>query len=133
MAECLGLQLKERDRLDPAMQALLDNLPLLARRDMGALKRACGVDDDDLRDMVSELKALTPRPGAAFGAEPVQPVTPDVFVREDGTGYWRVDLNSDTLPRLLVDSATTPAWPAPRAATRRRPSWPTAWPRPTGW
>ncbi len=103
VAECLSLQLKERDRLDPAMAALLDNLPLLARRDMGALKRACGVDDEDLREMVAELRALTPRPGAAFGAEPVQPVVPDVFVREDGTGYWRVDLNADTLPRLLVD------------------------------
>ena len=101
--ECLGLQLKERNRFDPAMAALLDNLALLARRDMAALKRACGVDDEDLKEMICELKALTPRPGAAFGSEPIQPVVPDVFVREDGTGYWRVDLNSDTLPRLLVD------------------------------
>jgi RNA polymerase sigma-54 factor len=101
--ECLALQLKERNRFDPAMAALLDNLALLARRDMAGLKRACGVDDDDLKDMIAELKALTPRPGAAFGSEPLQPVVPDVFVREDGTGYWRVDLNSDTLPRLLVD------------------------------
>jgi RNA polymerase sigma-54 factor len=101
--ECLALQLKERNRFDPAMAALLDNLALLARRDMAGLKRACGVDDEDLKEMIAELKALTPRPGAAFGSEPLQPVVPDVFVREDGAGYWRVDLNSDTLPRLLVD------------------------------
>jgi RNA polymerase sigma-54 factor len=101
--ECLALQLKERNRFDPAMAALLDNLVLLARRDMATLKRVCGVDDEDLKEMISELKALTPRPGAAFGSEPLQPVVPDVFVREDGAGYWRVDLNSDTLPRLLVD------------------------------
>ncbi len=101
--ECLALQLKERNRFDPAMAALLDNLALLARRDMAALKRVCGVDDEDLKEMITELKALTPRPGAAFGSEPLQPVVPDVFVREDGAGYWRVDLNSDTLPRLLVD------------------------------
>jgi RNA polymerase sigma-54 factor len=101
--ECLMLQLKERNRFDPAMAALLDNLPLLARRDFVALKRACEVDDEDLRDMVAELKSLTPRPGSAFGGEPAQSVTPDVFVREGAGGLWLLELNSETLPRLLVD------------------------------
>src|ERR1019366_3748446 len=72
--ECLTLQLKERDRFDPAMGAVLDNLDLLGRRDMGGLGRACGVDDEDLRDMRGELRALTPRPGASFGGEPASPV-----------------------------------------------------------
>lgn len=101
--ECLGLQLKEKNRLDPAMACMLDNLDLLARRDLTALRKACGVDDEDLREMIAELKALTPRPGAAFGAEAVQAVAPDVFVREDPAGGWRVELNSDTLPKLLID------------------------------
>jgi RNA polymerase sigma-54 factor len=101
--ECLALQLKEKDRLDPAMAALLDNLPLLARRDLAGLRAACGVDDDDLTEMIAELKGLTPRPGAAFGAEPVHTLAPDVFVRETPGGLWRVELNSDTLPRVLVD------------------------------
>jgi RNA polymerase sigma-54 factor len=101
--ECLMLQLKDRDRYDPAMASLLDNLPLLARRDMAALKRACGVDDEDLREMVAELRGLTPRPGAAFGGEPAQAVAPDVFVREGLGGLWHVELNTDTLPRLLID------------------------------
>jgi RNA polymerase sigma-54 factor len=103
LRECLMLQLKDRNRYDPAMAALLDNLPLLARRDMAALKRACAVDDEDLREMVAELRALTPRPGSVFGGEPAQPVSPDVFVREGPGGLWHVELNSDTLPRLLVD------------------------------
>ncbi|HEY9234329.1 MULTISPECIES: RNA polymerase factor sigma-54 [Phenylobacterium] len=101
--ECLMLQLKELDRCDPAMVAMLDNLDLLARRDMAGLRRVCGVDDDDLRDMIAEIRALTPRPGAAFGGEPSQPVSPDVFVREGAGGLWHVELNTDTLPRLLVD------------------------------
>ena len=101
--ECLMIQLKDRNRCDPAMMALLDNLPLLARHDMPALKRACGVDDEDLREMVAELRALTPRPGAAFGGEPAQTVVPDVYVREGLGGLWHVELNSETLPRLLVD------------------------------
>ncbi|MFM8939650.1 MAG: RNA polymerase factor sigma-54 [Phenylobacterium sp.] len=103
LRECLYLQLRERNRCDPAMIALLDHLDLLARRDLAALRRVCGVDDEDLRDMISEIRALTPRPGIAFGAEPLSPVTPDVIVREGPGGLWNVELNSDTLPRLLVD------------------------------
>jgi RNA polymerase sigma-54 factor len=85
------------------MAALVDNLDLLARRDMAALRRVCGVDDEDLREMIAEVRGLTPRPGAAFGGEPTAPVTPDVMIREGPGGLWNVELNSDTLPRLLVD------------------------------
>ena len=101
--ECLMIQLKDQNRYDPAIGALLDNLPLLAKRDLGALKKACGVDDEDLREMIAEIRGLTPRPGAAFGGEPTSPVAPDVYVREGSGGLWNVELNSDTLPRLLVD------------------------------
>jgi RNA polymerase sigma-54 factor len=103
VADCLMLQLKERDRYDPAMAALLDNIELVARRDMASLRRLCGVDDEDLKDMLAELRALTPRPGAAFGGEPIAPVAPDVIVRESLGGLWHVELNSDVLPRLLID------------------------------
>ncbi len=101
--ECLKLQLIERNRFDPAMAALIDNLELLARRDLTALRRICGVDDEDMADMIAELKSLNPRPGSQFGAEPSQGVVPDVFVRPDPAGGWRIDLNSDTLPRILID------------------------------
>jgi RNA polymerase sigma-54 factor len=85
------------------MAALLDNLDLLARRDMNALRKACGVDDEDLREMVAEIRALTPRPGAAFHSDPPQTLTPDVHVRETPGGLWHVELNTDTLPKVLVD------------------------------
>jgi RNA polymerase sigma-54 factor len=101
--ECLAIQLKDKNRYDPAIAALLDNLPLLARRDLVALKKLCGVDDEDLRDMIAEVRGLTPRPGAAFGGDAATPVAPDVFVREGPGGLWHVELNTDTLPRLLVD------------------------------
>ena len=103
LGECLALQLKERDRLDPAMQALLDNLELLADRDLSALIGVCGVDAEDIADMVAEIKALNPKPGLAYGAETVQTLVPDVFVRHDPEGVWIVELNSDTLPRVLVN------------------------------
>jgi RNA polymerase sigma-54 factor len=85
------------------MAALLDNLPLLARGDMAALRRFCGVDAEDLADMIAELRRLDPKPGYAFGAEPVQPVVPDVFVRAGPGGVWQVELNTEVLPRVLVN------------------------------
>jgi len=104
LAECLALQLRERDRLDPLMQILLQNLPLLARHDRAALMRLCGVDGEDMAGMIDEIRALNPKPGLAFGGAPAQPVVPDVFVRRAPGGGWMVELNNATLPRVLVNS-----------------------------
>jgi RNA polymerase sigma-54 factor len=104
LSECLALQLREKERLDPAMAALLSNLDLVARRDLAGLCARCEVDAEDITDMIVEIRALTPKPGLAFGSEPVQAVVPDVFVREAPDGTWLVELNTDTLPRLLVNS-----------------------------
>ncbi len=76
LAECLALQLRELDRYDPAMQAMIANLPLVAKRDFAALRRICGVDDEDLTDMLGEIRRLDPKPGRAFGGSIVQPVAP---------------------------------------------------------
>lgn len=104
LKECLALQLRERDRLDPAMQALLDNLEMLAKRDITGLMRICGVDQEDISDMVKEIRALNPKPGLLFGGEPVQTLVPDVYVRRANDGGWAVELNTETLPRVLVNS-----------------------------
>jgi RNA polymerase sigma-54 factor len=103
LAECLGLQLRELDRLDPAMEALLGHLELVAKRDFSALRKICGVDEEDLVEMIGEIKGLNPKPGFAFSSVLVQPIVPDVFVRQAADGGWTVELNHDTLPRVLVN------------------------------
>ena len=103
LAECLRLQLREKDRLDPAMAALVDHLDLLAKREFGQLRKACGVDEEDLADMIAEIRRLDPKPGLIFGSTPSEPVTPDVFVRNTPDGGWQVDLNSDALPRVVAN------------------------------
>ncbi len=103
LAECLALQLADRNRLDPAMQALLDHLDLLARRDFAALLRLCGVDMDDLSEMIAEIRALDPKPGLQMADEVAQPISPDILMRPQPGGGWIVELNSDTLPRVLVN------------------------------
>ena len=103
LAECLALQLRERDRFDPAMQAMIANLPALARRDFSLLRKVCGVDDEDLADMIAEIKRLEPKPGRAFGDPPGAPAIPDVYVLAAPDRTWRVELNSQALPRVLVN------------------------------
>jgi len=101
--ECLAIQLRDKDRLDPLMERLLDNLHLIAAHDMAGLARAVGADREDLIDMLAELRQLDPKPGRAFEAGPVEAVVPDVFVREASAGGWSLELNADVLPRVLVN------------------------------
>ncbi len=105
LPECLKLQLREKDRLDPAMDALIDNLELLAKRDFVALIKICGVGRDDLVDMMQEIQALDPKPGAAFETMPLSPIAPDVLVSTANDGSWLIELNSETLPRILVNQS----------------------------
>ena len=104
LAECLAIQLKQLDRFDPAMEALCRHLNLLAERRFNDLARLCGVDSADLADMVAEIRALDPRPGQRFeGAAEAQPVIPDILMRQGRDGGWIIELNPDTLPRVLVN------------------------------
>jgi RNA polymerase sigma-54 factor len=103
LAESLAIQLRERNRYDPQIARLLDNLDLLATHNLAALKRAVGVDPEELADMIAEIKALNPKPGLKFGSVQLQLVLPDVLVRPAHDGSWLVELNNDTLPRVLVN------------------------------
>lgn len=105
VSECLALQLRDRGRYDPAMQAMLDNLDLVAKHDIRQLMDICGVDKADIQDMLLELRQLSPKPGAGFSSETSVAVAPDVYVRELPNGMYSVELNSETLPRVLMDKA----------------------------
>ena len=101
--ECLALQLFEKDRLDPAMGILLQHLDLLARRENAALMRLCNVDAEDLAEMVAEIRQLNPKPAMAFTSDVAPPIVPDVFLRPQPGGGWHVELNTETLPRVLAN------------------------------
>ena len=105
LAECLAIQLRERDRFDPAMQALIENLDLLAKRDFTALRKICNVEEEDVLDMLGEIRQLDPKPGRAFGGGSIETIFPDVIVRPLQGGLWHVELNTDVLPRILVNQS----------------------------
>lgn len=103
LAECLALQLKDQNRYDPVIGKFLDNLHLVASHNFAALKKAVGVEMDELVEIVAEIKRLNPKPGLKYGSVQMQPVVPDVLVRPAPDGNWIVELNSETLPRVLVN------------------------------
>jgi len=102
LSECLALQAKEADRYDPCMKLLIDNLELLAAGRIAQLQRLCMVDDEDMADMIRELRGYDPKPGCRFGSGRIEAVTPDVYVTRGAKG-WQVEINSGSLPRVLVD------------------------------
>jgi RNA polymerase sigma-54 factor len=105
LAECLAIQLKEKDRYDPFMERLLENLDMIAACDFQRLRKLCGVDQDELREMIGELRALNPKPGAGFEMGSVETLVPDVIVKRGPDGEWKAELNPNAAPSLAVDRA----------------------------
>jgi RNA polymerase sigma-54 factor len=105
LRECLEIQLIDKDRFDPYMQRLLAHLDLLAAHDFVRLRKVCGVNEEDFADMLAELKALDPRPALAYAGGTAEPIIPDVLMRPRPDGAWHIELNSQTLPRVLVNQA----------------------------
>ncbi len=103
LKECLAIQLRERDRFDPAMEALVDNLDLLARHELPRLIKRCGVDAEDMAEMIAEIRQLNPKPAQAFDHEAAETLVPDILLFAKPDGSWRLELNPETLPRVLVN------------------------------
>ena len=104
LAECLRLQLEERGWLDDAMEKMLTHLDLVGRRDWSALIRICGIDGERLQTMVGRIRTLNPKPALAFDYVVAQPMIPDVMMRPQPGGGWVIELNNETLPRVLVNN-----------------------------
>ncbi|MER8419187.1 RNA polymerase factor sigma-54 [Mesorhizobium sp. M1329] len=105
LRECLEIQLRQRNRLDPAMAALVAHLEMLARRDFEALKQHCGVDEEDLLDMMHEIRALDPKPGNRFQSGASESIIPDIWVTPSPHGGWQIELDPATLPKLLINQS----------------------------
>ena len=103
LPDFFAAQLKEKDRFDPAMARLVAHLDLLADKEYGKLMKLCGVDAEDLAQMIDELRRLNPRCSTNYGDAPVPTVVPDVLVRKNKAGDFVVELNQAVLPRVLMN------------------------------
>ena len=106
LSECMALQLEERGQLDAPMRTLLENLNMLGDHDFKGLAEKCGVNETYLKDMIEEIRGVNPKPTSDFDHLVVQTAIPDVLMKrlpKNLGGGWRVELNTDTLPRVLVN------------------------------
>lgn len=107
LEECLALQLEEQGKLDAPTKILLQNLKLLADHDFKKLAEKCGVNETYLQDMIEDIRSLNPKPAAEFDHIVVQTAIPDVLMKrlpKNLGGGWRVELNNDTLPKVLINN-----------------------------
>ena len=106
LPDCLALQLQEQGKLDEPMAALLKNLDLLGKHDLEKLQQICAVNETYLADMIAEIRTLNPKPAGDFEHFISQTAIPDVLMKKlpkHVGGGWRVELNHETLPRVLVN------------------------------
>lgn len=105
LPECLTLQLKDKNLFDPMMASFMEHIHLMEKGDLQGLRKACGASEEDFADMLTQIRKLDPYPARRFINDMAQPVIPDVFVRQGKEGIWQVELNSEVLPKVLIDQA----------------------------
>lgn len=103
LSECLKIQLADKKELSPKMEILLDNLPLLADKKLKSLSLLCQCDISELTSLINKIKSLNPKPTASYYDNSTSYVIPDIFITRNNLGEYRVELNSMTLPRLLIN------------------------------
>lgn len=103
LSECLTLQLKDRGRLTNRMELILQHLQLIARREIGKLASICKCSEQEILEDITEIRRLDPKPALRFEGEGIETVRPDVLMRKAPSGNWIIEINPDTVPRILVN------------------------------
>ena len=115
LGECLRLQLKamttpnaQAEELRLVALAICGlSMEMLARRDVKRLCTALSENETRIKLAIALIARLEPKPGRRFVDVERQIVVPDVIVTRagvdrDGLPKFRVQLNSDVMPRLRV-------------------------------
>jgi len=106
LADCLTIQLRQLPHQTPyreeALAMVKGHLELLAKRDIGVLKRITGLEDGALSAVVLLIRTLEPKPGLTVNNDDAQYITPDVYVVRS-KDRWTVKLNPDIAPKLRVN------------------------------
>ncbi|WHA05484.1 RNA polymerase factor sigma-54 [Candidatus Bandiella numerosa] len=104
LEECLKMQAIEKNIYDEKFQKLLDNLDLLAKLDFKSLKKACEISEENLQNLISELKKLNPKPGRDFITTGVQMAIPEIMIGGNKEyGFYPV-LNDNAIPNCFYQN-----------------------------
>ncbi len=107
LQECLLLQLhrlfKEGKNVKTAIDVLSDYFDEFTKKHYDKIQRGLGLNDDQLREVISQIVRLNPKPGGNVGEvnKGESYVIPDFFVTNTG-GKLEITLNSKNAPDLRI-------------------------------
>ncbi|MBV1876880.1 MAG: RNA polymerase factor sigma-54 [Pseudomonadales bacterium] len=107
LRECLLIQLQELPLETPALKEAIIVVDLyltsLANRDYKYLIRKTRLNESELKNVITLIQSLNPRPGAQICSTNTEYVEPDVIVSKQ-EGRWVVELSAKSAPRIRVNS-----------------------------
>ncbi|MBT2153075.1 RNA polymerase factor sigma-54 [Pseudoalteromonas tetraodonis] len=107
LQECLCIQLNQFDKdtpfLNETKMILTDHIDLLAGRDYRTLMKKTKLKEDELKEIMTLIHTLSPKPADTIVREESEYVIPDVSVKKV-KGRWVVELNPDSMPKIRVNS-----------------------------
>ena len=107
LQECLCIQLNQFDKdtpfLNETKMILTDHIDLLAARDYRTLMKKTKLKEDELKEIMTLIHTLSPKPADTIVREESEYVIPDVSVKKI-KGRWVVELNPDSMPKIRVNS-----------------------------
>jgi len=108
LQECLQLQLQILPESTPwlpqAKKLVSQHLALLGSRDYTQVMKLMRLKEPELKDTITLIQSLNPKPGSDIAPENTEYVVPDVKV-EKKNGRWRVELNSEAAPKVRINTS----------------------------
>ena len=108
LQECLYLQLKRKKttkNISNAVKIIKDLFDEFSKRHFDKIKAKLNISDEDLRESISEIEKLNPKPGGAYNENTKMnsSIVPD-FTVEVIDGEIKLKLNSRNAPDLYVSN-----------------------------
>lgn len=111
LQECLRLQLERKTyqpKTDYALRIVNEYFEEFTRKHYDRIKKGLDIDDEMLKEAISEISHLNPKPGNAWGGNLLEKsmtvIVPD-FILENEDGKLSVHLNNSNIPDLRVSNS----------------------------
>ena len=106
LKQCLILQLKRKNKtknIDLSLKIIEEFFDLFSKKHFEKIKQKLNISNDELKDVVSEIEKLNPKPGGAFNENTKinSSIVPD-FTIKIIEGELKLELNSRNAPDLYV-------------------------------
>ncbi len=108
LQECLLLQIdrkKPSEQRELMRQVVNSHFDAFTKKHWNRIQTALSLSDDQMSQLMAEMRRLNPKPGAAMGeavGRSMQQITPDFIVDTHDDGSISIQLNSGDIPHLEI-------------------------------